>query len=761
MKAIWTLARRELRSLFDHPMGYILLIVFIAVIDFLFFRQAYLQGVASLRPMLDLLPWLFLFFVPAVTMRALAEDLRAGTLEVLLAQPITELELLAGKYLGQLLFIWIALALTVPIPLGFSLGADIHVGVIFAQYVGAALLAAGFAGVGLWASSLSENQVTAFIVGVAVMFLLMFVGLNALVVGLPPALGTVAANLGVLSHFENIARGVIDLRDAVYFVTLTAIFLVLGYWVLMGRKLAPKGESVRRLRLGTGLLVATLVVVNLLGRHISGRLDLTPGKVFTLSGPTKDLLGDLPDLVTLRLFVSRELPPEFALLKRDIDDLLSDFRSAGKGKVRLLERDPADDAEALAEAQALGIPPVQFNVVGQSEFKVREGFLGLAIQYADESETIPLVRRTDGLEYQLASYVRSLTRESEPVIGFVDELGGMAPGQGQGFSTVRRQLAEGYEVRGVSLDSDPLVPGEFATLVLAGSPLMLEDSVVEKVQRYLGAGGSALIMASGMQLQPQQPFAGPRPIAWNRILEPYGVSIGVDMVYDLLSNERVSVPASFGRIFVSYPFWLRAISSRQSTVNQEIESIFMPWSSRVDTSGAAPGTIIPLFTTSVGGGIESGQAYIAPQRNDFPRDNLAPQLVGVLVNPVAGEEPEVGGDGEGDEAASKEALRGRLVVMGNGEFASDQWVRNAPQNVVFVLNAVDWLAQDEGLIEIRSKNRTPPALLFESTAKRDFVKYSNIIGVPFLIMLAGALRLWRRKQTTQLSYVSPARSEEA
>jgi len=98
MKTAWTITRRELRSLFDHPTGYILLVAFLAFNDFLFFRQAYLLNLASLRPMLQLLPWILLFFIPAVTMRALAEDVRAGTLEVVLAQPVAEVELLAGKF---------------------------------------------------------------------------------------------------------------------------------------------------------------------------------------------------------------------------------------------------------------------------------------------------------------------------------------------------------------------------------------------------------------------------------------------------------------------------------------------------------------------------------------------------------------------------------------------------------------------------------------------------------------------------------------
>ncbi|MFQ5702654.1 MAG: Gldg family protein [Gemmatimonadales bacterium] len=759
MRVVLTIIRRELRAMFDHPMGYILLVVFLGLNNFLFFRQAYLMGVASMRPMFDFLPWMFLFFVPAVTMRTLSEDLRSGTIEVVLAQPVTELELLLGKYLAQLLFIWLALALTLPIPIGFSWGADLHVGVIVSQYVGAGLLAAGFSGIGLWASSISKNQITAFIVGVAVMFLLVFVGLNALIVGLPPALAAVAANLGVMSHFQNIARGVIDLRDAVYFATLTAIFVVLSYGALMGRKLAPAGGTLKRLRTGTAMLVATLVVVNLFGRHIGGRLDLTPGNTYTLSKATKSLLGNLDDLVTIKLFVSKELPPEIALIKRDLDDLLRDFRAAGKGNVRVLERDPASDEDVAKEAEALGIPPVQFNVVGQGELKVKEGYLGVALQYADRTETIPLVRQTEDLEYRLAADVRSLTREGEPKIGFVESLPPTGPqGRPPAFQSLRQQLRDAYEVRTVSLFADSITPGEYSALVLAGSPMTVDDSVAEKLEGFLRGGGNALVMASGMALQPQGPFASPQPVGLNKILEPYGISIQLDLVYDLLSNERVSLPTSFGSLLRNYPFWLRTMSTKLSPVNQDLEGIFMPWTSAIDTSKAVPGTVTPLFVTSKAGGVESGQAYIDPRRSEFPQDSLDTRLVGVMVNPGAAQLDE-GEDSDGEAADS--LPRGRLVVVGNGEFASDQWVRNAPRNVVFLQNAVDWLAQDEGLISIRSKNRTPPGLVFLSDLTRDIVKYANVIGIPLLVMLWAGVRLWRRRQLTRKVYTGLAEAEAA
>ncbi len=162
------------------------------------------------------------------------------------------------------------------------------------------------------------------------MFPLLFVGFDPLLVGLGPRLGAIAASLGVLSHFTGIGRGVIDLRDAVYFVSLAGVFLVLTYFVLLRRKLTPRGAPLQRLQLGTLLLAAAVVVVNLFGRHIAGRIDLTPGRSFTLARATRKILGELPDLVAIKLFASSALPPEVAFLKRDVDDLLRDYRTAAR-----------------------------------------------------------------------------------------------------------------------------------------------------------------------------------------------------------------------------------------------------------------------------------------------------------------------------------------------------------------------------------------------------------------------------------------------
>jgi ABC-type uncharacterized transport system involved in gliding motility auxiliary subunit len=728
---IWTVARRELKALFDLPTGYVLLVVFLAINGFLFFRQAYLTDTGSLRPMLDGLPWIFLFFVPAVTMRALAEDIRGGQIEVVLAQPLSELELLLGKYLGAVLFLWSALALTLLIPIGLSLGAELPWGTIVAQYVGAGLLAAGLAGVGVWASSLTRSQITAFIVGTAVMFLLILVGLDPLLVGLPPALGTIAARIGVLSHFESMGRGVIDLRDAIYFLSLAGVFLALAYGALLGRKLAPASSNRRRLQLGVAMLTVALVVVNLLGGYIGGRVDLSPGKSYTLSPATRGIVGRLDDLVTVKLFASSELPTEVALMKRDVDDMLRDLRSAGKGKVRIVERDPATDDAARREAESIGIQPVQFNVIGQAELQVKQGWLGLVIQHGAETETIPFVQSSDDLEYRLVSAIRQLTREKKPVVGLV------AGSQGPGltFSELESQLAKSYEVRRLDLTDSTQPSPDVTALVLAGTPDTIPAAPLARLRGFLDRGGSALILATGMEVSQRAPTAQPRPVAWNELLQPYGVQIRTDMAYDLLANEVIPLPTDFGRVLQVYPFFIRAQSTRLSPINQDLGAIVVTWASTIDTTGAAKGTVTPLLVSSRATGTYTTATTIAPTQ-DFPQADLKSRLLGAVVAP----------------ADSGGKAHGRVAVIGSVDFTSDRFVRTAPENLTFTLNAVDWLVQDEALIGIRSKDRRPPPLMFTSPAQREGVKYANLIGLPVAVAIAGLIRLIRRRRRTREPY---------
>lgn len=222
-------ARRELRTFFNSPIAYIVLGGFLLVAGWMFFSTLFLGGQASLRGFFALAPVLFVVFAPAVTMRSVAEERKSGTLELLLSMPLRDWEVVVGKFLGALGMVAIGLVFT--LPYAFSVAALAAPGVSFdwgsaaAGYLGLLLLASSFLSMGLWASALSRNQIVGFIIGLLLCFAFYFVDKFAVL--LPESLGEVLEFLSVDYHFENIARGVLDTRDLLFYVTLTAAGLLL------------------------------------------------------------------------------------------------------------------------------------------------------------------------------------------------------------------------------------------------------------------------------------------------------------------------------------------------------------------------------------------------------------------------------------------------------------------------------------------------------------------------------------------------------
>ncbi len=731
IRRVWTIALRELRGYFDHPTAYILLVVFLGINFFFFFRDAYLLGEASLRPMMGLLPWLLLFFVPAVCMRSLAEERKGGTLELVLSQPVSVVEFLLGKFCGVFVFLLIAMAGTLGVPLGLSWGADLHWGVIFAQYVGSAFLIGALVAIGLWASSMTRNQVTAFILGVTITFALYLLGLEVVLLGLPSFLSVLAGRLGILGHFENVARGVVDLRDVLYFGAVTAAFLSLTYYSLMRERLSRRREAYRRLRLGAAGLVALAIFVALAGSQLRGRLDLTPGKLYTLAAPTRELLAGLDDLVTLKFFRSDELPPAYAPLRRDIEDLLRDFDAVGGANVNLVQLSPDGDEEAEQEASSLGIAPARFNVFGQTELSIREGYLGLAMQYAGESEVIPLIQRTNDLEYRLASMIRSMTRERRPRVALLTGHGELDPGRQMSLAAGR--LGEEYDVQPLAIDSTTTaVPDSVDVLIVAGAEAPLEPVEGQILGEYLDRGGSLMILASGTTIDRQSLFAGPafNPVL-DSLLQSRGLGIVPAVAFDAQANEDVQMQAAGGFVIMPYPLWPFGQPVPGHIIVDGLSPVPMRWASPLAIEVADTSLVTPLLATSeVGGRLATPVSVDASQNwgSLITPEELTREILAVAYADTAG---------------------ARLVLAGTQSMIADEVVsraRSGLAGIIFFQNAVDWLAQDEALIGIRSKDRSPPQLLFESPLPRDLAKYGNLVGVPILFILFGVSRLARRRR---------------
>lgn len=233
---VLTVFLKEFRSFFVSPIAYVFITVFLVVTNFLFFQGFFIINQADMRGYFGLLPWVYLFFVPAITMRSWAEEKKVKTLEVLLTWPIRDVEVVLGKFLATFAFLAIAVLLSVTIPVTIMVLGNPDIGAMVCSYLGALLMGAAYLAIGLWISSLTENQIIAFILGVVVTFALFIVGSPFVTMAAPPAVVPVLTYLGLGTHFDSISRGVIDTRDIIYYLTVIGFFLFLNVRSLQSRK---------------------------------------------------------------------------------------------------------------------------------------------------------------------------------------------------------------------------------------------------------------------------------------------------------------------------------------------------------------------------------------------------------------------------------------------------------------------------------------------------------------------------------------------
>lgn len=236
MSSILPIFKREFRSYFRSPIAYIFISAFLVVSGWFFYQTFFVLDYASMRNYFDILPWLFLIFVPMITMRLWAEERKVGTMEVLMTLPVRDHEAVLGKYLASLAFLAVALALTLPIPITTIVLGDPDVGAIVAGYVGGLLMGAAYLAMGIFVSSLTENQIVAAIIGWVVCFILFFIGNDLVLFSAPKVLVPTLEYLGLGNHFESIGRGVLDSRDLIYYLSVITFFLFLNVRVIETRK---------------------------------------------------------------------------------------------------------------------------------------------------------------------------------------------------------------------------------------------------------------------------------------------------------------------------------------------------------------------------------------------------------------------------------------------------------------------------------------------------------------------------------------------
>ncbi len=392
MKRTMSLVRKELNTYFGSPMALIFVGVFLAATLFAVFwvDTFFSRGIADVRPMFQWMPILLIFLVGALTMRQWSEEEQTGTIEILLTMPARLIQLVWAKFLAAMLLVILALALTIFLPITVSLLGNLDWGPVFGGYLAAVLLASAYVAIGLFVSSRTDNQIVSLILTVVIGGLFYLVGSAGVTDFFGDNVAEILRSIGSGSRFESIQRGVIDIRDLVYYISLTALFLTLNV-VSLDSKRWSSGAMTRPYRQGM-ILAAALVALNVVALNVwlfplaGARVDITAQKEYSLSQTTRDMLSTLQEPLLIRGYFSERTHPLLAPLVPTVRDMLREYEIASDGKVVVEIVDPLQDPEAEAEAnETYGIQPTPLQVADRYGTSVVNAYFDVLVRYGDQS----------------------------------------------------------------------------------------------------------------------------------------------------------------------------------------------------------------------------------------------------------------------------------------------------------------------------------------------------------------------------------------
>jgi gliding-associated putative ABC transporter substrate-binding component GldG len=536
-------------------------------------------------------------------------------------------------------------------------------------------------------------------------------------------------------------------------------------------------DSARRNRLIVLLsCIGSLVLVNLLARDHFVRIDLTRGDQFTLSAASVATMESLEDPVQVTAYFSSDLPAQFVAHERYVRDLLEEFHSASGGMLGFEFIDPhaeesAEDREVRKEVrrdifgrpvreqtsverelEQLGIQPVEIRVIEADAQQTRRGYLGIVIRYREETEVIPVVQSTSGIEYDLTSMIRRLVRTKIPVVG-VPQIHGEANAQEE-LTRMGQLLARNYELRPISGERLDSIDDDVDALLIIGNQQPYDPQEQELLDQFLMQGKSAAFLLDLVSVDLQQFTPTPVEHGFGPMLASYGVDIGDQLVADI-ECASLSVAERRGYMMVQtpvkYPFipQLR-FPDEDSPLTRGLAETLLPFAAPLVLREVDGVEWTALASSSEDSWLEAPSPQALSPRRDWgaaPIEATGPyDLVAVgqgsLPSHFAGGSAE-GGESTEDGLLSRSLEEVRVVVAGSSHIARDAFL--GPGNAALIQNLVDWMLLDPAMLEMRTRAMAQVPIDPDlSDAARNGVKYGNLVGLPLLIAAYGVARRLRR-----------------
>ena len=539
----------------------------------------------------------------------------------------------------------------------------------------------------------------------------------------------------------------------------------------------------KSLKYGTGtiitiiLFLGILVVLNLFSLKYFFRIDLTENKEYTLSDSTIKILKGLDDIISIKVYFSKKLPPYMNTLRQKVKDIITDYKNYGGDKVHVEYIDPGDDPATVHKMRTLGIPRVQLNIIEKDKAQIVNAYLGIGIFFEDKKEVIPLVKNVRTLEYDLTRAILKVSQKKLKKVGFI--IGDEMKGRTGNINGIKNIIGKQYNVVTLSDKKKLTIPNDIKTLIVIGGQ-GITDAQLFAIDQFIMKGGKVIFCVDPVIINEQYGLrAFPADSKLFDLIYFYGVKINKALVLDR-SNAMAAFSSGFIQFQIPYPFWVRVTKSgfdKTNPIVAKLESLVLPWTAplslRKDLNKKNLNITHLVKSSSFAWKVEkyfniSPQQKFNPLQKDLHSFDLAVLLKGKFTSyftdkpiPKPKEEnkknqkdknKEEQGKNEEKEKKEKEIKvikKGKeayILVIGNGNFITNSFLERFPSNIIFFLNSVDWLTMGDQLIGIRSRASVNRPLVEISDNKKSMIRYINMFAIPFLVVIFGLIKYGLRRR---------------
>lgn len=820
---MWTLYKKELTGFFSSLIGYLTIAVFLILTGLMLWvlRSDFNileYGYAGMDGLFMIGPFLYLFLIPAITMRSLAEEKRTGTIEMLMTRPVSDWTIVFAKFLASWTLVLISLLPTLVcyysvVALGDPVG-NIDTGAVVGSYIGLLLLGGAFVAIGLFCSSLSSNQIVSFILA-ALLCAVAYLGFESIYnMGILGSADLFVKRLGLRHHYESISRGIIDSRDVIYFLCVMVLFLMATRMVLQSRKWGgwTKKKSLKLshwIEMGTTL--AIIIAVSIISNFLFIRADLTSERRYTLSKATKQMLKKIDEPVLFRVYLEGEFPADFKRLQNETKEMLNQFRAYNRN----IEYEFANpnNFETREEQQVFyqklaqkGIQPTQIQM--QTSGKATQQIIIPAadVYYRGRETSIQLIQNQryvsdadllnnsiQNLEYVLSSAIRALARGEKRSIGFLQGHGEMNGGI---LYDVQRSLQEFYSLEYVTIDgqiqsltahhrqSDDTSQYDFFNLydllIVAKPTQSFSDQDLYIIDQYIMYGGKVLWLLDPLDadldsLASRGSMIATRfPLRLDEMLFTYGVRINPNLLMDMRCRP---IPIQVGLVgekpqfrFCPWYYFPEIVPLSDHPIVRNLDLIKTDFISSIDLIDNDIKKTVLLTTSEYTRAknapalVDLAEAQAEQDRRQYTSGSLpvAVLLEGQFksawrnrLSPDFVDKAAIGYREQSDD--------NKMIVISDGDIIRnhfmaedgavlplgyDYYTQTQYANKDLILNAVNYLVGDEGMMASRSRNiRLRKLDVVKTHEQRTKYQIINIGGPLVLLALAGGvIILVRRKK---------------